>query len=129
MVEKLCLNAVITVDSFQVTKLLHSELNQGRIEQKKTAESLEVKARVKLFSSLKGGKYVFLKRENDLKESQREKLLIMKEASALIKVMHDMKEELVAKGEQQSACMKREGEKTIPTCIPLPLKKALEIYQ
>ena len=37
-------------------------------------------------------------------------------------------EELVAKGEQQAACMRREGEKTIPTPIPPSLKAALEQY-
>ena len=91
--EKLCPNAVITVDRFHLTKLLHSELNQGRIDQKKTAESLEVNARAKLFTSFKGSKYVLLKRAEDLKESQKEKLLIMKEASALIGIMHELKEE------------------------------------
>ena len=91
--EKLCPNAVITVDRFHVTKLLHSELNQGRIAQKKTAESLEVKDRAKLFASFKGGKYVLLKRAEELKESQKEKLLVMKDASPLIRVMHELKEE------------------------------------
>ena len=88
ILEKLCPNAVITVDRFHLTKLLHEELNQGRIDQKKTAESLEVNARAKLFASFKGGKYVLLKRAEELKESQKEKLLVMKEASALIGVMH-----------------------------------------
>ncbi|WP_413167852.1 transposase [Capilliphycus salinus ALCB114379] len=35
VIEKLCPQAVITVDRFHVTKLLHQELNSGRIEQKK----------------------------------------------------------------------------------------------
>jgi transposase len=35
VIEKLCPEAVITVDRFHVTKLLHQELNQGRIDQKK----------------------------------------------------------------------------------------------
>lgn len=38
-------------------------------------------------------------------------------------------EELVAKGEQQAACMRREGEKTVPTPIPTQLQLALEKYQ
>ena len=33
--KKLCPKAVITADRFHVTKLLHEELNQGRIDQKK----------------------------------------------------------------------------------------------
>jgi enediyne biosynthesis thioesterase len=40
----------------------------------------------------------------------------------------DQGEELVAKGEQQAACMRRKGEKTVPTPIPMTLKKALEKY-
>lgn len=40
----------------------------------------------------------------------------------------DEGEELVAKGEQQTACMRREVGKTIPTPIPPQLKLALENY-
>ena len=38
----------------------------------------------------------------------------------------DTKEELIAKGEQQIACMQREGKKLTPTAIPTALRKALE---
>lgn len=38
-------------------------------------------------------------------------------------------EELVAKGEQQAACMRREGDKTLPTPIPISLKEALDYYR
>ena len=81
------------MDRFHVTKLLHQELNQGRIEQKKSAESLKNKARQKLFSNLKGSKYILLKREEHLKEEQKEKLDNLKTASALLAVMHELKEE------------------------------------
>lgn len=40
----------------------------------------------------------------------------------------DTGEELVAKGEQQTACMKREGNKLVPTPIPHSLKEALQTY-
>lgn len=40
----------------------------------------------------------------------------------------DEGEELVAKGEQQAACMRREGNQTVPTPIPPALKKALQGY-
>jgi transposase len=93
VVEKLCPNAVVTVDRFHVTKLLNEELNQGRIDQKKTAESLEIEPRKKLFNSLKGCKYVLLKRESNLKKEQKKKLLEVKEASPVIGVMHELKEE------------------------------------
>jgi enediyne biosynthesis thioesterase len=41
----------------------------------------------------------------------------------------DAGEELVAKGEQQTACMQREGEKTIAVSVPEKLTKALKQYQ
>ena len=107
--EKLCPKATITVDRFPVTQILHKELNQGRIEvrpkarfprhwkahldQKKTADSLELKQREKLFSTFKGGKYVGLKREAELNNQQKEKLLDLKNASPQIEVMHQLKEE------------------------------------
>ena len=37
-------------------------------------------------------------------------------------------EELVARGEQQVACMQREGERTVPTAIPASLREALRGY-
>lgn len=36
--------------------------------------------------------------------------------------------ELIARGEQQVACMRREGEKMLPTPIPGPLQAALKRY-
>ena len=93
---KICPQAVITVDRFHVTKILHQELNQERIDQRKTAESLSIKQREKLLSTFKGGKYVFLKREKNINERQKEKLLDMKKASAKIEVMHQLKEEFTA---------------------------------
>lgn len=38
-------------------------------------------------------------------------------------------EELVARGEQQVACMRREGERMTPTPIPAPLREALRPYE
>ncbi|MDY7015105.1 MAG: acyl-CoA thioesterase [Cyanobacteriota bacterium] len=40
----------------------------------------------------------------------------------------DAGEELVAKGEQQTACLRREGEKLVPTPIPEGLREALQPY-
>ncbi|HEX4962595.1 MAG TPA: acyl-CoA thioesterase [Thermoanaerobaculia bacterium] len=37
-------------------------------------------------------------------------------------------EELMARGEQVVACMRREGEKTVPTAIPAALRDALKPY-
>lgn len=91
--EDLCPNAVITVDRFHVTKMLNEELNRGRIAQKKTAEDLIITEREKLLKSMKGCKYILLKREEDLREEQKEKLEIIKEASVTLKIMHELKEE------------------------------------
>ncbi|GET37803.1 transposase [Microseira wollei NIES-4236] len=79
--QRICPNAVVTVDRFHLTKIVHEELNQGRISQKKTAESLNAKSRAKLFSSLKGSKYILLKAEDKLSNKQKEKLAQVKEAS------------------------------------------------
>ncbi len=38
------------------------------------------------------------------------------------------KEELVARGEQQVAFMRREGERLVPTPVPGPLREALRAY-
>lgn len=37
-------------------------------------------------------------------------------------------EELVARGEQIVACLRREGDRTVPTPIPAPLREALKPY-
>lgn len=38
------------------------------------------------------------------------------------------KEELVARGEQEVACMRREGGRVVPTAIPPALREALQAY-
>jgi enediyne biosynthesis thioesterase len=37
-------------------------------------------------------------------------------------------EELIARGEQVVACMRREGKRAVPTPIPVPLREALKPY-
>lgn len=71
LVKKLCPNAEVTVDRFHVAKMVHEELNQARIEQKKVAESLKIKERAKLLGSLKGSKYTLLKAERKLSKKQK----------------------------------------------------------
>jgi len=93
LVNKLCLNASVTVDRFHVTKMIHEELNQARIDQKKVAESLNLKEKVKIFSSLKGSKYILLKAEQKLSPKQKAKLLQAKRASPLVEIMHSLKED------------------------------------
>jgi len=93
LVKKLCPNADVTIDRFHIAKMVHEELNQARIDQKKAAASLNIKERTKLFSSLKGSKYTLLKAEYKLSLKQKEKLLQVKEASPRIGIMHSLKEE------------------------------------
>lgn len=93
LVKKLCPNADAIVDKFHVTKMLHEELNQARIAQKKAAESLKIKEWAKLFNSLKGSKYTLLKAEDNLSNKQKQKLKQVKDASPLIGIMHELKEE------------------------------------
>ncbi len=38
------------------------------------------------------------------------------------------REELVARGEQQVACMRRDGERLVPTLVPEALREALRAY-
>jgi enediyne biosynthesis thioesterase len=40
----------------------------------------------------------------------------------------DQGEELVARGEQQAACMRQNGKGIVPTPVPEPLREALQIY-
>ncbi len=93
LVEKICPNALVTVDRFHVTKVVHEELNQARIAEKKTASELNTESREKVFDSLKGNKYTILKAERKLTEKQKEKLNKIREASPLIAIMHSLKED------------------------------------
>lgn len=93
LMKKICPNAEVTVDRFHVTKMVHEELNQARIDQKKAAESLNAGERAKLFTSLKGSKYTLLKAEDKLSKKQIMKLQQVKEAAPLVGIMHSLKEE------------------------------------
>ena len=73
LVYKICPNAVVTVDRFHVTKIVHEELNGARIAEKKIASELNAPEREKVFESLKGNKFTILKAENKLTEKQKDK--------------------------------------------------------
>lgn len=118
LVKKVCPNAEVTVDRFHVTKMIHEELNQARISQKKMAKSLKLKEKAKLFDGLKGSKYTLLKAENQLTIQQKEKLEQVKEASPLVGIMHSLKEEFhllfessqdVGSGTKRANCLVAEG--------------------
>jgi transposase len=93
LVKKLCPNAEVTIDRFHVMKMVQNELNQARVNQKQTAQSLNLPQRISLFRSLKGSKYILLKSEKKLSNQQKEKLKKVKEASPLVDIMHSLKEE------------------------------------
>ena len=93
LVYKICPNAVVTVDRFHVTKIVHEELNGARIAEKKIASELNAPEREKVFESLKGNKFTILKAENKLTEKQKDKLDKIREASPIIAVMHSLKED------------------------------------
>ena len=42
--------------------------------------------------------------------------------------VNDGREELVARGEQEVACLRRDGEKLLPTPVPVSLRDALQAY-
>ena len=123
LVKKLCPNAEVTVDRFHVTKMIHEELNQARIEQKNAAKSLNAQEREKIFGSLKGSKYTLLKAEEKLSNQQKEKLEQVKEAAPLVGIMHSLKEEFHALFEKS----KDLGEGTL--ALIDWLKKAEPYYQ
>jgi transposase len=93
LVRKLCPNANVTVDRFHVTKMIHQELNQARIDQKKASSSLKVKERAQLLDSLKGSKYTLLKLEKNLSSEQELKLKQVKNVSEILENLHILKEE------------------------------------
>ena len=93
LIDKVCSNAVVTVDRFHVTKIIHEELNQARIDEKKTALELNIESREKVFDSLKGNKFTLLKAESELTDKQKVKLDKIREASPLLGIMHSLKEE------------------------------------
>lgn len=93
LILRICPNAEVTVDRFHVAKIVHEELNQARIDEKKRVSSPKNKEESDLLESLKKSKYVLLKAEKDLSETERDKLKAIKKHSPLIKKMHKLKEE------------------------------------
>jgi transposase len=63
----------------------------GLVSERKQIEIEE--ERKKVFESLKGNKYTLLKAEIKLTEKQKEKLEKIKEASPIMAIMYDLKEE------------------------------------
>jgi transposase len=96
LIQKICPNALITVDRFHVMKVINNELNQARISQFQVAQELGIKERARLMSNLKGQKYILLKNQDNLNEKELAKLETLKEASPTLEIMHSLKEEFRA---------------------------------
>ena len=73
--------------------MIHQQLNQARIDQKRASSSLKVKERAQLLERLKGSKYTLLKLEKNLSSEQKIKLKQVKKVSEILENMHILKEE------------------------------------
>ena len=80
LVEEMMPNATVVADRFHVTKVVNEELDKERKREKLAAEKIKSKKeREKILEAIKGTKYVLLKKEKDLSDEQREKLLNLKD--------------------------------------------------
>lgn len=94
--------AQVVADLFHVIAQINKELDAQRKREKrqvedliKTAKSLEEKAeQSSVLEGLKKSKYVLLKKESDLSEEQKVKLIQVKNVSPTLKRMHELKEEI-----------------------------------
>jgi len=97
--ENLMPNAQVGSDRFHVMAQINKELDDQRKGEKrqvedliKKAESSEEKAeQEKVLEGLKKSKYVLLKKESDLNEQQKAKLVQVKDVSSTLKSMHELK--------------------------------------
>ncbi len=93
--EELMPQAKIVADRFHVMKQVNDELDAARRKIKREAERLTNKSKKeKILSGLTKSKYVLLKNQEDLKESEQEKLKEVKKVAPVLSKMHGLKEEL-----------------------------------
>ena len=87
-------NAEIVADRFHVMKAVNKQLDTQRKRESKEAKNIQNKAeRKRVIEGLKNSKYVLLKNQDDLTESQLEKLEEVKSVSPVLAEMHKLKEE------------------------------------
>ncbi len=95
LAEELMPQAKIVADRFHVMKQVNDELDAARRKIKKEAERLKNKdEKEKILSGLTKSKYVLLKNQEDLKESEQEKLKEVQKVAPVLREMHGLKEKL-----------------------------------
>lgn len=94
LIEEMMPNAEVVADRFHVMKLVNDELDEHRKVEKKAAEKIKDKAeRARILKGLNCSKYALLKNEEDLNESQKQKLSEVSEVAPDLAKMHQLKEE------------------------------------
>ena len=93
--EELMPQATIVADRFHVMKQVNDELDAARRKIKREAEQLKNQSKKeKILSGLTKSKYVLLKNQENLKESEEEKLKEVKKVAPVLTEMYSLKEEL-----------------------------------
>lgn len=93
MAIKLMPQAEIVADRFHVMKNINDELDQERRKIKREAtKSKKSPKKEKVLEGIKKSKYVLLKNEEDLKETEKEKLKEVTEICPRLAIMHRLKE-------------------------------------
>ncbi|MDJ0596869.1 MAG: ISL3 family transposase [Pleurocapsa sp. MO_226.B13] len=106
--EELMPQATIVADRFHVMKQVNDELDAARRKIKREAERLKNQSKKdKILSGLTKSKYVLLKNQEYLKESEQAKLKEVQKVATVLREMHGLKEELRNIFENQKNC--REG--------------------
>lgn len=103
LVIELMPQAQVVADRFHIMTQINQELDKQRKRErreteeliKKSESPLEKAKHEKVLSGLKNSKYALLKNESDLDEKQNEKLIQVKDVSAKLKVMHELKEKII----------------------------------
>ncbi|CAD5963435.1 Transposase [Planktothrix tepida] len=93
VVEELMPNAQVVADRFHVMKQVNEELDYRRKTEKKQAEKIKNKTeRERQISGIKESKYPLLKKKEDLNETEKSKLSVLKEVMPELMDMYDRKE-------------------------------------
>lgn len=93
VVEELMPNAQVVADRFHVMKQVNEELDYRRKIEKKQAEKIKNKTeRERQISGIKESKYPLLKKKEDLNETEKSKLSVLKEVMPELMNMYDKKE-------------------------------------
>ena len=102
LVTELMPNAQVVADRFHVMTQINKELDTQRKRENRNVEELINKTKLasekaeheQILAGLKNSKYSLLKNEDNLTEEQIKKLIQVKNASPILKVMHDLKEKI-----------------------------------